>query len=240
MRNALVTAVRFSFFSATREEMLRFGAQWRYSATGLMVTWIVGIGRWWDHDDAGIFQKLGLRSLVYVFVLAFFLWVVVMPMRPRNWTYPCVLVCVTFTALPGIIYATPIEWFLSSERAARANLGFLAFVASWRVALLIFFVRRLGELSWSKTLAGTLFPLNLVVCIVSASVSLNMSLLRDMAGVKNFSDEQLAVEAAANVVSEVSSPLFVPLLLAYGSFAIIPLIELYRRNDEPADENATH
>ncbi|NUM52468.1 MAG: hypothetical protein HUU46_02380 [Candidatus Hydrogenedentes bacterium] len=228
MKDALLTALRFPFFCASRCEMLRFNAEWRYFVCGIVATWIVGLGRWWDDGGANLFQKLGLGSVVYVFVLAFFLWITLLPMRPNDWSYPRVLVCVTFTALPGIVYAIPVERMMTSAVAARVNLGFLAFVAGWRVALLMFFARRLGKLTWPRTLVGSLFPLVFVVTLVSATVKLNMSLLRDMAGIKNFNDEQLVVEAAANVVSEVSNPLFLPLMIAYVTLAIISLYRAKR------------
>lgn len=48
---------------------------WRaYLAFGLLCTWLAGIGRYWDNPKAYWWQHLGLGSVVYVFVLALLLY----------------------------------------------------------------------------------------------------------------------------------------------------------------------
>ena len=42
---------------------------------------------------------------------------------------------VGLTALPGWLYAVPVERFLPLDTAQAVNAGFLALVAAWRVAL---------------------------------------------------------------------------------------------------------
>ena len=123
-------------------------AHWpAYLAWGLFTAWLAGIGRYWDHPSAGWWQYAGLGSVAYVFVLAFFLWVVVAPLRPRNWSFVGVLIFVTLTSLPALLYAIPVEKFMALEHAQAANVIFLAVVASWRVALLIVFLRRAAGLT---------------------------------------------------------------------------------------------
>ena len=67
---------------------------------------------------------------------------IVAPLRPRNWSFVGVLIFVTLTSLPALLYAIPVEKFMSLETAQTANVIFLAIVASWRVALLIVFLKR--------------------------------------------------------------------------------------------------
>ena len=124
-----------------------------YLAWGLFVTWLAGIGRYWDHPNANWWQYAGLGSVAYVFVLGTFLWLIVAPLRPRNWSFIGVLIFVTLTSLPALLYAIPVEKFMSLQAAQTANVIFLAIVASWRVALLIVFLRRSAGLmttAWSS------------------------------------------------------------------------------------------
>ena len=58
----------------------------RHLLLGLTCTWIVGVGRWWEDPRAGIVQKLGLGSIAYVFFLSGFLWLLLWPLGPANWT----------------------------------------------------------------------------------------------------------------------------------------------------------
>lgn len=89
----------------------------RYLAFGLMVTWIAGIGRYWDNPRAQLWQHAGLGSLAYVFVLAFILWVVIAPLQARHWFYQNVLTFITLTSLPALLYAIPVEQFMPLAKA---------------------------------------------------------------------------------------------------------------------------
>ena len=57
------------------------------------------------------------------------------------------LIFVTLTSLPALLYAIPVEKFMALEYAQTANVLFLAVVASWRVALLIVFLKRAAGLT---------------------------------------------------------------------------------------------
>lgn len=137
---------------------------WRaYLAYGLVVTWLAGIGRYWDNPRASLFQHLGLGSVTYVLLLALLLWVLLIPLRPQRWSYRNVLVFLSLTSLPALLYAIPVERFMSLEAAQQTNVWFLAVVASWRVALLFVFLRRVARLSWLAMLIAGLLPLTLIV-----------------------------------------------------------------------------
>ncbi len=58
-----------------------------YLGWGLSITWLVGIGRYWDHPDADVWQYAGVGSLAYVLVLAAIVWLVAMPLKPENLSY---------------------------------------------------------------------------------------------------------------------------------------------------------
>src|SRR5688572_27222895 len=125
---------RLLTFRLTSEELLQFG--WQHLALGMLITWIVGMVRWWDDQGASILQHLGIGSVIYIFILSLILWFEVVLLRTRNWSYINVLTFVAMTSPPAIIYAIPVEKFLSLERAQFVNLIFLLIVATWRVALL--------------------------------------------------------------------------------------------------------
>lgn len=139
-----------------------------FLAFGLVCTWLAGVGRYWDNPRASLFQHLGLGSVVYAFVLAAILWVLVLPLKAKRWSYGNVLVFVTLTSPPALLYAIPVERFLAIETAARINVWFLAVVAAWRVALLFAFLRRTAELPWLVVTVVALLPLAAIVLCLAA------------------------------------------------------------------------
>ena len=111
-------------------------------------------------------QHLGLGSVFYVFVLAFLLWLVILPLRPAQWSYRQVLTYVTLTSPPAIIYAIPVEHFLSMKDATNANLYFLIIVAVWRVALMAQYLRLVARLPFLQRFVGMLFPVTTVITLL--------------------------------------------------------------------------
>ncbi len=134
-----------------------------YLAFGLVLTWVAGIGRYWDSAEATLSQHLGLGSLAYVFLLALVLSLLVAPLGPKNWTYRNVLLFITLTSPPALLYAVPVEMWVSPSSALAMNSSFLAIVAAWRVTLLLVFLKRAAGLRGSAILVATLLPLALIV-----------------------------------------------------------------------------
>ena len=122
---------------------------WRWFAFVLVITWLVGIGRYWDHPSADLWQYLGAGSVGYILCLSLLLHLVVWPLRPSNWTYRGVLIFVGLTSLPAMLYAIPIERVVDLKVAQSINAWFLGIVAIWRVALLLRYLTRSAQLSWS-------------------------------------------------------------------------------------------
>jgi hypothetical protein len=185
-----------------------------YLAWGLFTAWLAGVGRYWDHPDARWWQYAGLGSVAYVFVLALFLWVIVAPLRPRNWSFVGVLIFVTMTSLPALLYAIPVEMFMSMENAQGANVIFLAVVATWRVGLLIAFLRRGAGLTRVGVAVATLLPLTI---IVTALVVLNLenAVFEIMGGnmQQTQNDTAYAILMLISFFSVLASPV---VLIAYG------------------------
>ena len=65
------TQLRILTLRFTRDDLEGLGT--RHLVYGLLVTWAVGIGRYWDHPDPYMLQSLGLGSLAGMVVLVGFL-----------------------------------------------------------------------------------------------------------------------------------------------------------------------
>src|SRR5262245_4439239 len=103
------TVARILTFRATGEELRNLRGT--HLIVGFLLTWIVGMGRWWEDPRANLLQHLGVGSLAYVVVLALFLWLIIWPVVPRA-SYRNVLTYVTLTAPPAALYAIPVRsWF---------------------------------------------------------------------------------------------------------------------------------
>jgi hypothetical protein len=210
-RSVVATTIRLLTLRATREELVRFTS--KHLAVGLLCTWIVGVGRYWDNPRVQLLQHLGIGSIAYVFILSLFLWLIVWPLRPRNWSYFRVLVFVSLVSPSAILYALPVEKFYSLDTANSLNVLFLAIVAAWRVALLVFFLRRLGELDGFSIVVATLLPLTLIIVTLTV-LNLEKAVFDFMGGVR----EGTASDASYGILfllSSFSILLFLPLLLCY-------------------------
>ena len=177
----LRTQLRFLSFRAVAVDLKHDSGP--YFAYIIAVGWLVGIGRYWDHPNAQWWQYAGLGSIAYMFVLSAFLYVVVWPLRPKNWSPDAVFVFVGLTALPGLLYAIPVERFMSLNSAQAANAWFLGVVAIWRVALYVCFLARVAKLSFFPLIIAMLLPLS---AIVSALAMLNLEhvVFELMAGIR--------------------------------------------------------
>jgi len=204
-------ALRVLTFRVTRDELLRLDG--RHLVFGLVSTWLVGMGRYWDHPSAHLLQYLGLGSVVYVFVLAAAFYLSFAALRAEDWSYQRVLTFITLTSPPALLYAIPVERFLSLSDARTANVWFLATVASWRVALFLFFVRRLTRLSYFRVVTGTLLP---IACIIFVLTVLNLehAVFDIMAGLRE--NEGTANDRAYEVL----------VLLTFLSFSAAPFLVL--------------
>ncbi|MCW5725670.1 MAG: hypothetical protein KIS81_12050 [Maricaulaceae bacterium] len=183
---------------------------WAYLAFGLAVTWIVGAGRYWDNPRAELWQHLGLGSVAYVFALSLVLWLLVWPLRPERWSYRNVLLFVTLTAPPALLYAIPVERFMPMADARTANMWFLAVVAVWRVALYWRFLRVTAKLPPAASLTALLLPLTLIVTALTA-LNLEHAVFNIMAGLSDTggtsADAAYLVVITLSVISLIGAPI---------------------------------
>lgn len=219
----LSTEARLLTFRMSRQNFLDLGRG--HFLFGLVSTWIVGMGRYWDDPGAKLVQHLGLGSVIYIFVLSMFVWLVIWPLRPEQWSYAKVLTFVSLTSAPAILYAIPVERFFALETARSVNAWFLAVVATWRVALLILFLRKYAQLGAFQIIVAGCLPLTMIVTTLTAlnlerAVFDIMGGLREGGGTAN--DNAYAVLFTLTYFSVI---LFVPLLLCYVGLVLNGVVE---------------
>lgn len=161
------TILRLLTFRASAKEMEALDL--RFLGVGLLFTWLVGMGRYWDSPTARAAQKTGLGSVAYVFALSAILWVVALPLRPHDWRYGRVLTFITLTSFPAALYALPVERWTGVEAAIGINVWFLAFVALYRVALYLFFMARGARTHPFVALTAVMLPITLIVAFIVLS-----------------------------------------------------------------------
>jgi hypothetical protein len=204
--------VKVLTFRASEEELLGLGKG--HLAFGLGCAWIVGIGRYWDSPRASFGQTLGVGSVLYVFVLSAALWCVLRPLSQRV-RYLRLAAFVALTSPPAILYAIPVERFLSLEQATTANVWFLACVALWRVLLLFRYMIHALALHWWESAIAGLLPLSVIVATL-AVLNLEHVVFDLMAGIQP--ENRSADDAAYSVIvglTLLALYAFVPLVLAY-------------------------
>ena len=212
LKLAFSNMFRLLSFSITREEMMNFSKRDLY--LGIFITWIVGIGRYWDDPGAKLLQHLGIGSVVYIFVLSFFVWLLFKPFRIKDWSYTNLLTFVSLTSLPAILYAIPVERFLSMDLSAKINAYFLLVVAVWRVALLFFYLRRYANTTRIETGVATLLPLTAIVSSLTA-LNLESAVFNIMGGIREKTSNDSAY-AILNLLTFLSILLVGPLLISYA------------------------
>jgi hypothetical protein len=208
----LKAVLRLLFFKISREEFLNFKR--KHLIVGLLGTWVVGMGRYWDDPGAKLVQYLGLGSVIYIFVLAFFIWIIVKPYRVPDWNYFTVLTFISLTSFPAIFYAIPVEKFYSIETANKINVWFLAVAATWRLSMLFYFLKWFTQLSWLYIITLTLMPICLIISALTA-LNLHRVVFAIMGGVRNPTPHDSAYFVLM-ALTGISMALSLPLLISYG------------------------
>ncbi|HRI01068.1 MAG TPA: hypothetical protein PK006_08450 [Saprospiraceae bacterium] len=172
------------------------------------------MGRYWDDPRASLLQHLGLGSVIYIFCLAFFIWLIVLPLKVDGWTYKITLTFIALTSFPALFYAIPVERFYSLETANSINVWFLAIVALWRLFLLYFFLYQFSGLTSLQITTVTLLPICLIISILTY-LNLHKVVFNIMGGtrVQNPQTESYLVLFSLTILSAI---LLGPLLVLYG------------------------
>ena len=205
---------RYLLFSTSTEELTRMS--WReWLGPALVATWVAGMGRYWDHPSAPWQQMTGVGSVIYVFVLSAILWLFAAPLRPVHLEYLQVVTYVALTSPLAWLYAIPVEKWLPLAKSMEVNAWFLGVVATWRVALLVFFLRRYSGLRGRAVWAAAVVPLVLIVVILTM-LNLERAVFEIMAGLHR--TEPTSADGAyfvLVVITFFSVQALIPLLLYY-------------------------
>lgn len=183
---------------------------------GLFGTWLAGMGRYWDNPKAEFLQKLGLGSLIYIFVLAALLWLIVLPLRVKGWNYERVLTFVSLTSFPAILYAIPVEMWVGIDLALSVNIYFLLIVAAWRVGLLSDFLRKNTDLNGISVTAVMLLPLTGIVTALSL-LNLDRAVFAIMGGFREQTEHDGAYSILLLITGISLVLLPIALLIYFGS-----------------------
>lgn len=206
------TIIRLLTFKLERAEMVAFNRS--HFIAGLIGTWIVGMGRYWDDSGASWLQHLGLGSVVYIFCLAGFIWLILKPFRVKDWSYFTVLTFIGLTSFPALFYAIPVEQFFTLRTANSMNVWFLAIVAAWRLALLYYFLKHFTKLSVGNIVTVTLMPICVIISTLTI-LNLHRTVFMVMGGMRNPTAHDSSYQVLV-VLTGISMILTVPLLIAYG------------------------
>ncbi len=210
--NIFKTIIRLLSFRLTREEMLNFST--KHFIVGLIGTWVVGMGRYWDDSGAKLLQHLGLGSVIYIFALALFIWLIVKPFLVKDWNYFTVLTFISLTSFPAIFYAIPVERFVDIGTANTINVWFLAIVALWRLILLFYFIKTFTRLSILNIITITLMPICLIIVVLTL-LNLHRVVFDVMSGIRNPGPHDSAYLVLL-FLTQISMLLIIPLLIGYG------------------------
>lgn len=177
---------------------------------GILLTWVVGIGRWWDDPrEIPPLARMGLGSVAYVFVLSGLLWLISYPLARERVSYLDFAAFIAATSLPGIVYALPIEAISPNSTASAYNITALIFVSAYRVSLLIWFLSKILKMSVFRAIVTTFFPISLITGVISLA-DLGDQIINMMGGFRN----NVPQSAAREVV----------LAIGYISFVLAPLL----------------
>ncbi|MDP1591195.1 MAG: hypothetical protein Q8M07_25800 [Prosthecobacter sp.] len=173
---------------------------------GLITCWLVGIGRYWDDTRASLLQHTGIGSVIYVFVLAAVMWIVVKPVAPERFTYSGILTFITLTSPPAALYAIPVEKWMTLQDANLMNLRFLGIVALWRLVLWMHYLRRHGQLSAAGAFCVAAVPLA-AIFITLVNLNLHHAVVNVMGGIREADKtSQDAAYGMLNILAILSLP----------------------------------
>ena len=225
MRVELSTTIRVLTFRVSGDELR--GLTHRHLLVGLFATWVVGMGRWWKDPKASVLQHLGVGSVIYIFLLAAFLWLILWPLTSVTWSYVNLLTFISLTSPPALLYAVPVRAWFELAVAQQLRMWFLVVVAGWRVLLWARYLRVGVGLSRPASLVMTVFPLAFIV-VALMQLNLDRVVFNIMGGVR---PEDVTVNDAAYqaliLVTIVAVLSLIPLLPAYLVFAIRGLRSRY-------------
>ena len=226
LKEIVATEYRLLTFRNVKIDMQRLGIQ--YFLFALVMTWLAGVGRYWDNPRADLWQHLGLGSVIYIFVLGFLIWIIIKPLNPQHWSYKNIVVFLGLTSPTAFFYAIPVERYYALDTAAQINVWFLAMVALWRVILFFLYLKRVAKLKALEMIVAVLLPLTLIVATLTV-LNLEHVVFRIMGGL--LESERSANDTAYGIL------VFITVLSVYAfPFLLLGYLLLIYRNRKKRKE----
>jgi len=206
------TMIRVLTFRITRVEFQAFDH--RHLAGGLVSTWIVGMGRYWNAADATLAQRMGVGSLLFVVTFSGLVWLALGPLNPGDWSYGRLLTLLALVSPPAILYAIPVEQLARSSTAVPIRIGMLTLVAVWRLSLLVYYVMKLSTLRRPTAVIGSFIPIAASIAALSA-MHLTDTTAQGMARLEPGALVPAAFVSTIHAMASLGTMLLVPIMVAY-------------------------
>jgi hypothetical protein len=123
------------------------------------------------------------------------------------------------TAPVAWLYAIPVERFLDSLNAARANVALLLVVSLWRVVLFSRVIQVISGARYPTALMWVLLPASIEAMVVLVPNSMGEAIARGMGGLRHSPEEDVLL-AAVEIVVTVA--LYSVIVCAVGSYLLRP------------------
>ncbi len=229
--SSLKTIFRILTFRAKREELAQNALA--VLAIAIVITWLVGIGRWWDDPrELPLFVRLGAGSVIYVFAMSLLLWILANPISKEKLPYWSFAAFVASTSLPGLVYAVPMEQWTDLSTASTYNVWALTFVSVYRVSLLFWFYLRVLKLNAGEALVVTGLPIS-AISIVLVSLGHGARVLDIMGGLRDRMSKT-DMETIVGLIGCLSWVIGPVLFIIY--FGVAARVALERRSEKPPGE----
>ena len=215
MKAALIDMADVLLLRIKTDRIRGFG--WWHLFFGLAVTWLVGVGRWWDDPAADPVRLTGVGSIVYVLFLSTFIYLVARPMVSADAplkNYWRVIIAVTLTAAPAALYAFPIEQFGSPNLHLNYNTAALLIVSTWRVMMFYRLLREGGCMEKEQTWAVMLVVISVILGVLGFFGVLG-AVANSMGGFRDAAEERGAALAGYAFLAAI--PMFIVGASMYGN-----------------------
>lgn len=166
-------------------------------------------------------------------LLSTFLWLLLLPLRPVRWSFLELLTFICAVSPPALLYAIPVERFMSLQDARRANVWFLAIVAAWRVALYAIFLVRYAGFRRLRLIVAVFLPLTAIVFGLT-TLNLEHAVFNIMAGLDPAAGTSADAAYAVLFVLSFVSFWLAPVMLILYLIAIAQAYDAHRQKPDAA------
>jgi len=145
----------------------------------------------------------------------------------------CFMSLFWMTAPVAWLYAIPVERFMTSYPAAKANLTLLAIVSLWRVLLMARIISVMQKMKFVRALGWVLVPACFEVLLVAVlstifSGDFSRQIMASMSGMRNAPEKELMMSALGNI--------FMTALILLPIVAILLALRRFRETVRPFPE----